>query len=243
MTGQQLRTARTQKGWNQIETAARLGVSQTYLSLLEREGRRMPAKLAVKGVRVFGLSQAFLPVSSSATMPVTKPLASFVAPVAPALADALAKDLAALGYPGFAHLHVKARKRNPAEVLFTALRQADLESRLVEALPWVVWRYPEMNWAWLSANVRLHDLQNRLGFVVNVARRLAQQRKEAEKAAVLLQQENLIERARLVREDTLCHDSLTSVERRYLRQTRPDAAKHWRLLTDLAPEHLAHVTE
>ena len=44
MTGQQLREARKLKGWNQQQAAQRLGVSQTYLSLLEKGKRRMPEK-------------------------------------------------------------------------------------------------------------------------------------------------------------------------------------------------------
>jgi hypothetical protein len=42
-----------------------------------------------------------------------------------------------------------------------------------------------------------------------------------------------LERSRLMREDTLCHESLTEAERRWLRKNRPAEAKHWRLLTDL----------
>ena len=65
MTGQRLREARKLKAWNQQEAALRLGVSQTYLSLLEKGKRRVPEKLAVKAVRVYGLSEAMLPVTSA----------------------------------------------------------------------------------------------------------------------------------------------------------------------------------
>jgi hypothetical protein len=47
----------------------------------------------------------------------------------------LASDLAALGYPGFAYLRASP-KRAPAEVVLSALQVANLEPRLVEALPW-----------------------------------------------------------------------------------------------------------
>ena len=46
----------------------------------------------------------------------------------------LASDLAALGYPGFSHLKPSPR-RAPAEVVLFALQVANLEPRLVEALP------------------------------------------------------------------------------------------------------------
>ena len=84
----------------------------------------------------------------------------------------------------------------------------------------------------------MNDLQNRLGFVTNVARRLAESRGEAEVAATLAREESALERSRLVREDTLCHESLTQTERRWLRKNRPPEARHWRLLTDLSPEQL-----
>jgi hypothetical protein len=50
----------------------------------------------------------------------------------------------------------------------------------------------------------------------------------------------LLERSRLVREDTLCHDSMTQAERKWLRQNRPPDAEHWNLLTDLDVRHLAY---
>src|SRR2546430_9280187 len=47
--------------------------------------------------------------------------------------DFLRNELAALGYPGFAYLHRGRRVRhNPAEVLFTALDEPDLDVRVVE---------------------------------------------------------------------------------------------------------------
>jgi len=45
---------------------------------------------------------------------------------------------------------------------------------------------------------------------------------------------------RVLREETLCHDSLTQSERPWLQSNRSDEAKHWNLLTDLSPEHLSH---
>jgi hypothetical protein len=85
--------------------------------------------------------------------------------------SALARQLAGLGYPGFAHL--RGRKANPAAVLLEALVQEDLEVRLAEALPWVVLTYPDMDWPWLIREVKLRDVQNRLGFVVAMTRDLA----------------------------------------------------------------------
>jgi hypothetical protein len=57
---------------------------------------------------------------------------------------------------------------------------------------------------------------------------------------LLRDQEAALERSRLAREETLCHDSLTQAERRWLRSNRSEEARHWNLLTDLSPEHLSH---
>lgn len=228
MTGEQLKSGRQQKGWNQGQAALRLGVSQPYLSLLERGGRRVPEKLARKAAGVYGLSAATLPLE--------------VAPedLGPVGQDDLAADLAALGYPGLSYLGARRRKKNPAAVLLSALNTSDLESRLVEALPWVVWNFPELDWGWLVSAAKQHDLQNRLGFVTSVARGVAESRGEGEKAELLGRRVQELERSRLAREDTLCHDSLTEAERRWLREHRTKEAEHWNLLTDLAPEHLSY---
>lgn len=228
MTGDQLKSGRELKGWRQEQAALRLGVSQPYLSLLERGGRRVPERLARKAAGVYGLSAAALPLR--AVWDVLPPLDE----------DALAADIASLGYPGLSHLRQRRRGKNPAEVLLSALSAGDLDSRLVEALPWVVVQFPDMDWRWLVAAAKLHDLQNRLGFVTAVARRLAEAKGEGEKAALLARREADLVRSRLAREDTLCHDSLTESERRWLRSHRTPEAKRWNLLTDLSEKHLSH---
>ncbi len=154
--------------------------------------------------------------------------------------DTLALELASLGYPGFSHLRTGRKSKNPAEVLLSALSARDLDSRLVEALPWVLLNYPELDWQWLMTAAKAHDLQNRLGFVTSVARQLAEKRGELDKAALLGRREAELEQSRLEREDTLCHDSLTESEKRWLRERRSEDAKHWGLLADLSPEHLSY---
>ena len=227
MTGEQLRSGRKRKGWNQEQAALRLGVSQSYLSLLERGERRVPERLARRAASLYELSAVTLPVETAwdSLWPIDE--------------DTLALDLASLGYPGLSHLRPRRRK-NPAEVLLSALGASNLDSRLVEALPWVLLNFPEMDWSWLVTAAKLHDLQNRLGFVTSVALRLAERSGERDKAALLKQREAELERSRLAREDTMCHDSLTETEKRWLREHRPKEAKRWGLLTDLSPEHLSY---
>jgi transcriptional regulator with XRE-family HTH domain len=234
MTGAQLAEGRKRKGWNQQRAASRLCVSQGYLSLLERGDRPVTAPLARRAARVYGLSPATLPLESTQST------------LEAANEEGLALDLAALGYPGFAHLKRAGqprlkRKRNPAEVLASALKASNLDSRVVEALPWLISSFPELDWPWLLDTARLNDLQNRLGFITSVARQVAERRGETDKAALLARNGALLEQSRLAREDTLCHASMTQAERNWLQGHRPNEAKHWGLLTDLALEHLGYV--
>lgn len=230
MTPAEMKQERERLGWTQQVAASRLGVSQPYLSLLEAGCRRVPAELAKKVVELYGTPATALPLDESFDPP--------------RLSDAqvLAEDLAGLGYPGFSHLRSK-RTLNPAGVLFNALGQKDLESRLVEALPWVVLRYPKLNWEWLVPRTQLNCLQNRLGYVTHLAYQLAENNNgDPSAVALLAQQQSVLENARLAVEGTLCHDSLSSAERSWLREVRPPDAAHWNLLTDLRPEALRYAT-
>jgi hypothetical protein len=152
----------------------------------------------------------------------------------------LASDLAALGYPGLSYLKAK-RTRNPAEVVFTALSSKNVDARLMEALPWVLLQYPDLDWRWLVREAQLNELQNKLGFLTGLARRVAEASGLLQTKRQLKEWEVVLERARLLREETLCHDSLTQVERTWLRSNRSKEAEYWNLLTDLSPEHLRHI--
>ena len=217
-----LRQARNELGWTQAQTASRLGVSQGYLSLLEAGKRTVSPGLA----RSF---ERLLHVPATALRPRERNVND------PA---ALAKELAALGYEPLAYLG-RETAANPAGVLLSALRQRDLESRLTEALPWVVLAYPELNWNWLVERTKVHDAQNRLGYVVSLARQLAETQNPSA-VETLLEQENHLERSRLAAEGTLCQDSMTQAERRWLRNNRPQSAADWNLLTNLKADDLPY---
>src|ERR1044071_5558696 len=91
MTGRDLKLGREEKGWTQEKAAARLSVSQPYLSLMEKGVRPVSKKLARKAASAFGLSATTLPVETSWET------------VQPTDANTLAMDFAALGYAGFAY--------------------------------------------------------------------------------------------------------------------------------------------
>lgn len=213
-------------GLTQIEAAERLGVSQPYLSQLEKGERVVTEELARLAAAVYRLSATALPIPETAAGETIEP-------------SLLARQLAGLGYPGFAHL--RPRKANPAVVVFAALLQKDLETRLAEALPWVLMTYPDLDWSWLIGQAKLGDAQNRLGFLVALAKDLATGRPElqlvVEQLAVV---EPQLERARLAREDTLCRDSMPLAERRWLEANRSPLARHWNLLTGLAADQLSY---
>jgi hypothetical protein len=148
--------------------------------------------------------------------------------------------LGSLGYPGFAYLRGPVRL-NPVEVLMEALDSDDLDLRVTEALAWLPLAYPHLDWDWLTANAKLRDRQNRLGFVVELARQAAAREGRSQLEEKLANRIAKLESSRLVKEDTLCKESMTRAERAWLREHRSKSAEHWNLLTDLTVEQLDHV--
>jgi transcriptional regulator with XRE-family HTH domain len=227
MTNEQLKAGRLKAGLTQQRAAVALGVSQPYLSQLEMGERPITPDLARSATALYQLPATALP------MP--EPLSEG------AVVDAarLAGQLSGLGYPGFAHL--RPRKANPAAIILDALLQKDLEVRLIEALPWVMLTYPDLDWSWLISHAKLQDAQNRLGFLVAVGKNLATGRAELQLAFDQLSLiEEKLERARLAREDTLCRDSMPKAERRWLEANRTSLARHWNLLTGLTTDQLSY---
>ena len=85
---------------------------------------------------------------------------------------------------------MRTQKKNPLEVLLTALAQPSLGARVAEALPWVALNFVNSDlWPWLLENARKENLQNRLGFIVTLAKRVAESRND-ERAEAL---ERLVE--------------------------------------------------
>lgn len=120
-----LRVARNRLEWAETQAAQRLGVSQSYLAMLEAWQRRVTPRLARKFKAVYGLSPTALPTPD------------LFHPRVDVSGEEFASMVSALGYPGFAYMKYRVRERNPAEVLLEALKQDNLEPRVVEALPWL----------------------------------------------------------------------------------------------------------
>src|SRR5262249_37283386 len=240
MSGEALRKVREERGWTQAEAGARLGVSQAYVALLEKGRRPVPADLARKAVREFKLNPVLLPAE--------KPSVD--------TGEKLARDLSRLGYPGFAYLRGGWLK-NPGEVLLTALAQPNLESRVAEALPWLLLHYPDVDSDWLVTQARLLNLTNRLGFVVDLARRVLERSRTADpprknrarddndyssshRYQALTRLSEALRAGRLAVEDTFGQASLTETERNWFRANRSQEAQFWNLLTNWQPEFLQY---
>jgi transcriptional regulator with XRE-family HTH domain len=137
---------RKRNNLTQVDAAVLLGVSQPYLSLLEKGARPLTSTLR----------------NRMKATPRNHRLDS--------AADRLREQLSALQYPGFAHVAPSRAKTSPDALLASILSQTDADARVVEALPWLVRRYADrMDWAWLVRQAKLQNLQNRLGFVLQTA--------------------------------------------------------------------------
>ncbi len=221
MTGADVRAARERRGLPQEELAQKLGVSQGYVSQLESGHRLVSKRLAAKLVSLLSMSPSALPVSTP------KPLPNQQA----------ARALGRLGYPGFAYLRSGARV-NPMDVLLGALLADDVDARVVEGLPWLLLRYPDMDWDWLVMYAKQHDAQNRLGFLVALASRLAAANGDTATAELLEQREQALQRSLLQQDDAFSRYALTQAERRWLAANRSPEAKRWNLLATLNVDRL-----
>lgn len=220
-----LRTARKQKGLTQQQAAAALGVTQAYLSMLENNQRPVPTKKLLLVIEVYGLPYSALPFLGHEHW---NRLDS----------EEVANELAALGYAGFSYLRPGQPKWNPAELLVAALTNDQLESRVAEGLPWLAYAFSGLNWDWVTREAKVNDVTNRLGFVVTLARELADRKGDWSAADVLRNVETRLQRSILIREETFCNESMTNAERRWLQTRKTPEAQQWNVLSDLSSENL-----
>jgi transcriptional regulator with XRE-family HTH domain len=225
MTGHELRKYRREQHLTQREASRRLGVSQTYLSLVENNQRRLTKSLQQRLVRKLDVLPTQLPAKAEEYK------------VDNVSDDQLASDLATLGYPGFSHLK-PSRPKNPADVLLAALNSEKRDARLIEALPWLLFRFSDLKWDQAVMTAKVYDLQNRMGFLANVAKRMAETTGNHTVLRKLEMLESRLADSKLAKEETLCKEAMTQAERSWLKIQRPEEAARWNLLTDLSPQHL-----
>jgi transcriptional regulator with XRE-family HTH domain len=194
---------RKRNNLTQVDAASLLGLSQPYMSLLEHGARPLTAALRKR-----------MKAAHRSDSP-------------EAVEDSFRAQLSALGYPGFAHVAPARPKPNPGKVLLSVLASADTDSRIVEGLPWLVRQYNrKMDLNWLVRQAKLQDLQNHLGFLLQMAGVETQE---------VLSAVRELDRARLLQEATLCWDSMPAPTREWMRANRTTLAKHWNVLTRLQP--------
>ena len=229
MTGERLRQYRRNAGWTQSRLAARLGVAQAYVSMMERGTRPVPEHLARRVASLLRLPASALPLPRGGVL--DKPVDE----------DWVAVNLARLGYSGFRYLARPGRKRHPAEVLLRALALRRLEPRLAEALAWLLLQYDEFDAAVLVTEAKSRDLQNRLGFTVSLARDVARGNSAyGHRLRPLEALEEMLKPSRLAGEDIYGSGEMSEVMLAWARKHRSKAAAYWNLLTDLKTEHLPY---
>lgn len=182
----------------QVEAATLLGVSQPYLSLIEKGLRPLTADLRSR-MRTFTQT---LPPRSTEDFP---------------------SQLSALGYPAFAHVPPRGARLSPESVLISILSQPDADARVVEALPWLIRTYQDLlDFPRLARQAKLLNLQNRLGFLLQIA---------GTNSPALAAAKDTLDQARLLREDTLCWESMPAAAREWIRKHRSPVASHWNIVT------------
>ena len=141
----------------------------------------MSRRLATKLQRLFAVPPTALPVDTTERRK---------------SAQSVVEALAALDYPGFTHVK-PGRRVNPAQLLLAALGTSDLEPRLTEALPWVVWQYASLDWDWLVPKAKLRDLRTASGSSTAPARQVADRHAQRVTADALAAVEQRLEPSRL----------------------------------------------
>ena len=160
----------------------------------------------------------------------------------PVEADApyLTESLAKLGYPGLAYVRTRLTRKNPAEVLLTALIRQLRESRggspsmvafavLAEGIYLVIGpsektQSPEsFGVCCQSCETGVRERSSKRSQNPSASRTRSKTRRKP-----LGQRRFFLQATR------------TPGEREWLLQNRPEEARHWNLLADLRPEHLQY---
>jgi transcriptional regulator with XRE-family HTH domain len=210
-----LRRWREQYSLTQVDAARLLGVSQPYLSLLEKGARPLRGALRDR------LNVVRPDVEKQETID-----------------DRLRAQLSALGYPGFAHVDPARPAAEPAVLVLSALSQPTVDARVTEALPWLAREYADtLDWTWLVEQAKLRNLQNRLGFLIALASASGVSEPAMKEAM------DELDKARLLAEATFCWDSMPAPTRKWTRERRSPEAEHWNVVSLMRPESASDASQ
>jgi hypothetical protein len=138
--------------------------------------------------------------------------------------DHLEKALAVLGYPGFAYLtsYLKFETDyegafDPTELIRWAIAQNVLNTRVMEALPWLIAAYAtQVDWKRLIGSAQRHAVQNRLGYLACLALQLVESKQSLshpEARRLLKESVSRLQEIRQPQEQTLMNEEMGPVMR------------------------------
>jgi len=257
---------RDARKWTQSDLARALGVSQAYVSQLEAGTRPISRKLAARLARLPDLPPGIVPPGhadlDAADADFAEELTALGYPgftsrsASIAARDESSQPRDESSQPrnessrrgGAARETPRTRTRlprNPAAVIVAILSRRQVAPSVMAAIPWVLVAHADLDASWLVDQTRRRNLQNRLGFLTDLALDIARARAEAAETAetdIVARLDALradLETSRLANVDTLAR-VLTSAERQFFEEHRGAAARHWNLLTGLTVAQLPY---
>jgi hypothetical protein len=110
-------------------------------------------------------------------------------------------------------------------------------------MPWLLLNFGRLDHRVLVDKARELGVQNRLGFVVALAKQVARRSPtHVRRLAELESLESALETHRLANEDLLGQSFRTEKLRAWVEKNRSKEAVHWNVVTSLAAEHLAYAS-
>ena len=163
----------------------------------------------------------------------------------------LEKALAVLGYPGFAYLtrylNSETDGKNdfsPTELLQWAIVQDVLNTRVTEALFWLVAAYAaKVDWGKLISFAQEQGVQNRLGYLACLALQLVESKQSLSYPEAYRLLQETVSQLRAIRqsqEKTLMNEAMGPVMRSWVQANRAQEAVQWRVLTTITTDDLQH---
>ena len=251
---------------SQGDLARALGVTQAYVSQLESGARPVSRRLAERLGALPDLPPIVVPAAFTPLDDAEADLAAdlgvlgygaFAASAAapcvatPSVAVLSAAAPSTASGPAVAATTRRAASRcakNPAAVIISVLARQQVAPSVMAGVPWLLLSHTGIDTAWLVDQARRRNLQNRLGFLTDLAIELARAQEASTSSRPRVDDEHLetlvalradLETSRLANEGTLAR-VLTPAERQFFEEHRSAAARHWHLVTGLTTAQLPY---